>query len=192
MALTALYFGSFNPIHRGHLAVADFVIEEGIASEVWLVLSPQNPHKPTTVLADEHHRLAMAQRAVEGHRGVKVCDVEFTMPKPSYTALTIDRLRELYPDREFAILGGEDVAQTMHTWFQGERLMAENTILIYPRKGGVSGLTVGAPFKLLEGAPLMEQSSTRVREQIAADRDDWKHDVPESIITYIIENKLYI
>ena len=104
MAITALYFGSFNPFHCGHLAVAEYVVGEGLAEEVWFVVSPHNPHKATSELAPEQMRLEMARRAIEGKRGLKVCDVEFAMERPSYTIRTIQHLKQLYPEREFAIL----------------------------------------------------------------------------------------
>lgn len=187
MALTALYFGSFNPLHKGHIAVAEYVVREGFADEVWLVVSPQNPHKQAAGLAPEEHRLEMARRAVAEIGGVEVCDVEFSMERPSYTVKTIDRLREMYPSRKFAILGGGDVAATIRTWREGERLVAENRILIYPRDRHDS---FSEPFVMLEGAPRLAISSTRVRELIAQE-GDWECEVPMSVAEYIKENKLY-
>lgn len=196
MGVTALYFGSFNPIHVGHLAVADYVVAEGVADEVWLVISPQNPHKAASVLAPETDRLEMAKRAVEGHRGVEICDVEFTMPKPSFTVLTIDRLRVLFPEREFAILGGEDVARTMHTWREGARLMSENTVFIYPRhnsdEAGEQRVIEYPPFRLLEGAPRMEVSSSQIRDMIARGDNGWKKLVVDTVAEYILDNNLYM
>lgn len=188
MALTALYFGSFNPFHKGHLAVAEYVVARGYAEEVWFVVSPQNPHKNTTSLASETARLEMVRRAVSGTKGVEVCDVEFSMERPSYTVKTIDRLRELYPNREFAILGGGDVAQTMATWREGERLMRENRIFIYPRGEEDE---YGVPFEVLKGAPKMEISSTLVRELIGS-HGSWEELVPPSVAEYIKTEKLYM
>lgn len=187
MALTALYFGSFNPLHRGHLEVAQYVVREGFADDVWLVVSPQNPHKEASHLAPEQHRLEMARRAVEGADGVTVCDVEFSMERPSYTIRTIERLRELHPDREFAILGGGDVAATIHTWREGERLLRENKILIYPRDEHEA---FPAPFVMLSGAPRLSISSTRVRGDIAKG-GEWESEVPVVVAEYIKENRLY-
>lgn len=188
MALTALYFGSFNPIHNGHLAVARYVVECGYADEVWFVVSPHNPHKQTADLAPENARLEMAKRAIGGESQMGVCDVEFSMERPSYTVKTIDRLRVLYPEREFAILGGGDVARTIHTWREGERLIKENKILIYPRGEGEE---YGEPFVVMKGAPKMEISSTLVRQQIDSG-DDWQSLVPQSVAEYIKENGLYM
>lgn len=188
MALTALYFGSFNPLHKGHLAVAEYVVREGFAEEVWLVVSPQNPHKNIASLAPECDRLEMARRATAGMRGVRVCDVEFSMERPSYTVKTIDRLCELHPEREFAILGGGDVAQTIATWREGERLTRENRILIYPRDEYDD---FGAPFEVLSKAPKMTISSTDIRLMIGLG-GEWEQFVPEAVAHYIKEHKLYM
>lgn len=188
MALTALYFGSFNPLHNGHLAVARYVVENGYAEEVWFVVSPHNPHKQTSNLAPEEARLQMVRCAVENIEGVCVCDVEFSMERPSYTVRTIDRLREMYPQREFAILGGGDVARNIRTWCEGERLVGENKILIYPRGEGEE---YGEPFVVLRGAPKMEISSTQVREQIAQG-GNWQELVPQRVAEYIIEHNIYM
>lgn len=187
MALIALYFGSFNPLHKGHLAVAEYAVREGFASEVWLVVSPHNPHKKASGLAPEEERLEMARRATENIEGVSVCDVEFGMERPSYTIRTIERLKALYPDKEFAILGGGDVAQTIHSWREGERLVAENKILIYPRDEFDD---FGEPFVMLSGAPRLSISSTRVRELIA-EGGEWESEVPEVVAEYIKEHRLY-
>lgn len=187
--MIALYFGSFNPLHNGHLAVAEYVVREGIASEVWLVVSPQNPHKPSAMLAPEDERLAMARMAVNGVHGVEVCDVEFGLPRPSYTIDTLDHLRRLYPTEQFALLGGGDVAESMHTWKEAERLMREHTILIYPRG---ENDRYGEPFVTLTGAPLMHHSSTEVRERIAAHDAAWRTMVPEVVAEWIEQKGLYM
>ena len=188
MALTALYFGSFNPLHKGHLAVAEYVVREGYAEEVWLIVSPHNPHKSATELAPEDERLEMARRAVAGASGVMVCDVEFSLPRPSYTINTIEHLKKLHPEREFAILGGGDVAATIATWMEGERLVAENKILIYPR--GENDY-FGEPFRMLMGAPMMTISSTEVRRQIGAQME-WESLVPQEVAEYIKTKGLYM
>lgn len=188
MAVTALYFGSFNPFHNGHLAVAEYVVRSGYAEEVWFVVSPHNPHKTTADLAPEELRLAMVQGAVANKRGLKVCDVEFSMERPSYTIRTIDHLKSLHPEREFAILGGGDVAKTIATWREGERLLKENRILIYPRDSYES---FGEPFIMLSNAPKMDISSTRIRELIAGG-GEWQTLVPQSVAKYIIEHKIYM
>lgn len=187
--MTLLYFGSFNPIHNGHLAVAQYVLSEGLAEEVWLVVSPQNPHKQQADLAPEEQRLEMARRAVENIEGVEVCDVEFGLPRPSYTIDTLDHLRSVYPDKEFALLGGGDVAASIHTWKEAARLLSENRVFIYPRGENES---FGEPFIMLPKAPKMSHSSTQIRELIAAGRNEWKTLVPEVVAEYVAENDMYV
>lgn len=186
--MVVLYFGSFNPIHNGHIAVAQYLLREGLAEQVWLVVSPQNPHKLVEGLAAEGARLEMARRAVAEIDGVEVCDVEFGLPRPSYTIDTIDYLRKHCPDREFALLGGGDVAKTMHTWKDAERLMSENRIYIYPRGEQES---FGEPFVVLHGAPKMDVSSTLIRNMVAAG-GEWQGLVPDVVAEYVIENRLYM
>lgn len=186
--MVALYFGSFNPIHNGHLAVAEYVVREGFADKVWLVVSPQNPHKQVNDLAPEEHRLAMARLAVEGVNGIEVCDIEFSLPRPSYTVFTIDALRRQYPDEEFALLGGGDVAATIHTWREGARLMTENKILIYPREDHDH---FNEPFVMLSGAPKMAISSTEVRRNIAQ-QEEWREKVPRAVANYIEIQRVYM
>ncbi len=186
--MTVLYFGSFNPIHNGHLAVVQYVLSEGLAEEVWLVVSPQNPHKQQADLAPEEQRLEMARRAVENIKGVEVCDVEFGLPRPSYTIDTLDHLRSAYPDREFALLGGGDVAASIHTWKEAARLLSENRVLIYPRGENES---FGEPFVMLPMAPKMSHSSTQIRKLIAAGEEGWKSLVPEVVAEFVVENRMY-
>lgn len=187
--MTVLYFGSFNPIHNGHLAVAQYVLSKGLAEEVWLVVSPQNPHKQQADLAPEEQRLEMARRAVENIEGVEVCDVEFGLPRPSYTIDTLDYLRGLYSDREFALLGGGDVAASIHTWKEAERLLRENRIFIYPRGENES---FGEPFVLMPDAPRMSHSSTQIRKLVREHNEEWKSLVPEVVAEYVADNNMYV
>lgn len=169
--------------------MAQYVLSEGLAEEVWLVVSPQNPHKQQADLAPEEQRLEMARRAVENIEGVEVCDVELGLPRPSYTIDTLDHLRSVYPDKEFALLGGGDVAASIHTWKEAARLLSENRVFIYPRGENES---FGEPFIMLPKAPKMSHSSTQIRELIAAGRDEWKTLVPEVVAEYVAENYMYV
>lgn len=169
--------------------MAQYVLSEGLAEEVWLIVSPQNPHKQQSDLAPEEQRLEMARRAVENIEGVEVCDVEFGLPRPSYTIDTLDHLRSVYPDKEFALLGGGDVAASIHTWKEAARLLSENRVFIYPRGENES---FGEPFIMLPKAPKMSHSSTQIRELIAAGRDEWKTLVPEVVAEYVAENDMYV
>lgn len=162
----ALYFGSFNPIHRGHLAVAERVVESGLCDELWYIVSPHNPHKVSVDLADERQRLLMARMAVAESRHpqkLKVRDVEFSLPRPSYTIDTLDHLSREYPEAEFSILMGGDNAAKIETWKEWKRLISSYKIIVYPRRGDV----VDERFTLLSGVPLLDISSTAIREAVA-------------------------
>ena len=165
-----LYFGSFNPIHRGHIAVAESVINSGMGDELWFVVSPQNPHKQSLGLADEAQRLLMTRLAVaESHhpQRLKVCDVEFSLPRPSYTIDTLDHLSKKYLDVEFSLLMGGDNAAKIESWKEWERLLATYKIIVYPRHGD----RVDERFILLEDAPLLDISSTQIREAVADNKE---------------------
>lgn len=132
----ALFGGSFNPIHVGHLAIADAVVQQGLADEVWLMVSPQNPLKQQTDLAPEEVRLRWAQIAVaEGHSGVMACDYEFHLPRPSFTYLTLRRLRADFPQHEFMLCIGADNWECFSRWREPEEILAHHHIIVYPRIG---------------------------------------------------------
>lgn len=171
----ALLFGSFDPLHYGHLALAGYALGWGDVGEVWFVVSPQNPHK-------EASRLTPAEQRCEEVRGVlrgladarlRVCDAELSMPLPSYTARTLNFLRKEYPSHSFSLLIGGDSLATLPSWREGERIMAENDILVYPRLDGTQlneQLLRHPRVKLLD-APLVQLSSTFIREGWAAGRN---------------------
>ncbi len=170
MKRVVLYFGSFNPIHRSHLAVADYVLENELCDELWFVVSPCNPYKVSSDLAPEDMRLLMARLAVAESKHptrIVVCDVEFALPRPSYTINTMDHLRGAYPDCQFSLLIGGDNVKGFEGWKSWERLLSEYDILVYPRG---EELTEDSRFRVLNDAPLLRYSSTEVRESVAADR----------------------
>lgn len=178
-----LYFGSFNPIHCGHLAVAERLVESGLCDELWFIVSPQNPHKVCVDLADESQRLLMARMAAAESRHshkIKVSDVEFSLPRPSYTIDTLDHLSKELPDTEFSILMGGDNAAKIETWKEWQRLINTYKIIVYPRRGDV----VDERFILLENAPLLDISSTAIREA-TADQKPIKEFVTPAVASYI-------
>ena len=128
----ALYFGSFNPIHVGHLALANYLCEFGGLDELWFVVSPRNPFKQQADLMDDDFRLKLVQLAIKDYPKFQACDVEFSMPRPSYTYYTLQKLKELYPDNEFVLLMGADNWPNLKNWYQGEKIMKENPIIVYP------------------------------------------------------------
>ena len=184
----AIFGGSFDPIHYGHLALAGEVIARGLAAEVWLMVTPQNPHKQDKVLSDERLRFQMAQLAVEGMEGVKACDFEFSLPRPSYTLNTLTALDEAYPECRFSLLIGADNWEKFDKWYMHDEILAKYRIIVYPRGNEA------AP-QLPEGvtwlsAPLLNVSSTQVRTAVAAG-EDISALVAPGVAEYIKENNLY-
>jgi nicotinate-nucleotide adenylyltransferase len=133
--VTVLFFGSFNPIHVGHLAVAEAALARPEVDSVWFVVTPSNPHKQEEGLAPAELRLALVRKVLEGLPGFAVCDIEFTMPPPHYTASTLRALESAYPKTAFSLLLGADNLRTLHTWRDAERLAAHSPLYVYPRHG---------------------------------------------------------
>ncbi len=160
-----LYFGSFNPIHVGHLIVAGYVANHTDRQQVWFVVSPQNPLKPSSVLLNEYHRLHLVHLAVEEDPQLKASDVEFKLPRPSYTIDTLTYLQEKYPQHEFSIVMGSDSFQNLPRWKNFEQLVKNYAFIIYKRPGFAITDTYGAAVTLLD-APLLQLSATEIRNTI--------------------------
>jgi nicotinate-nucleotide adenylyltransferase len=160
-----LYFGSFNPIHTGHLIIANHVLNETDLQKVWFVLSPQNPFKPSASLLNEYDRLHLVQMAIEGNVALRASDIEFTLPKPSYTVHTLQYLKEKYPAYTFTIIMGSDSFQNLPKWKNAEVIINNYSILIYKRPGYQVVDDNGANIKVLD-APLLEISATHIRELV--------------------------
>ncbi|MBB1283344.1 nicotinate-nucleotide adenylyltransferase [Flavisolibacter sp. BT320] len=157
-----LFFGSFNPIHIGHLIIANHVLNETGLQKVWFVVSPQNPFKPSSTLLNEYDRLHLVQKAIEGDDRLKASEIEFSLPKPSYTAHTLTYLKEKYPSHAFTIIMGSDSFQNLPKWKNAESIIAHNPILVYSRPQFEISDKLGADVTLLE-APLLEISATYIR-----------------------------
>lgn len=158
-----LYFGSFNPIHIGHLIIANHILNETALQKVWFVVSPQNPFKPSATLLNEYDRLHLVQKAVEGDDRLKASEIEFSLPKPSYTSHTLAYLSEKHPSCEFTIIMGSDSFQNLPKWKNAETIIANYPILIYQRPQFEVSNTIGANATIL-AAPLLEISATYIRE----------------------------
>ena len=176
--LIAIYGGSFNPLHFGHTGLAAWVAKHTAVDEVWLMVTPNNPLKPSSVLADEQERLQAARQEIErlqkedataGIDQVRVSDFEFTLPRPSYTANTLRNLKELYPEHQFALLIGQDNWNIRRQWREWDYIQANYPIYVYPRgKGGMDGIKheiegLTGEIHLLADAPLFDISSTELR-----------------------------
>ena len=162
----ALYFGSFNPIHNGHIGLGEYLLEHADVDELWYVVSPQNPLKKRADLGNDELRYRLAGEATKGNERMGVCDVEFDLPKPSYTVNTLRMLSEKYPDCQFSLLIGADNYQIFDKWYCYEEILRDYTIYVYPREGVEVDMAKFPQMKWLD-APLYPISSTMVRERLA-------------------------
>jgi nicotinate-nucleotide adenylyltransferase len=160
-----LYFGSFNPIHIGHLIIAKHIINEGLLDEIWFVISPQNPFKNSSVLLNEQHRLNLVKTAIDAEPKLKASNIEFKLPRPSYTIDTLTYLVEKYPKNNFTIVMGSDGFQNINKWKNAIELIKNFKILVYNRPGFLISETHNADFSIID-APLLEISSTHIRKLI--------------------------
>ncbi len=193
MKKTLLYFGSFNPIHRGHLALAEYAIERGLAEEVILIVSPQNPHKQSANLAPEMDRFEMAEIACKGSKypeQIKPSIIEFMLERPSYTVNTLRYLKENFSSQmEFSILMGCDLINTLERWREPDYILENFPILVYPRRGHQVE-HFSDRITLLEEAPLADFSSTEVRSAIERG-EPTEQMLPKEVEQYIRQKGLY-
>ena len=181
--------GSFNPVHAGHMMLASYLSQWGYVDEVWLTLSPRNPLKEPGDLLPDMTRLSMLNIAVKGATKIDICDIELTMPKPSYTINTLELLRERYPDYKFKLIIGSDNWRIFDQWRDAQRILDEFGVIVYLRPGypveqrHIVGLEV-------VDAPMMNVSSTFIRDAIARGRN-MNYFLPAGVYKYIIDNKLY-
>lgn len=184
-----LYFGSFNPIHNGHLIIASHLINETDLKEVWLMVSPQNPFKVSSALLNEHHRYHLVQTALEKETKIKASNIEFKLPKPSYTVNTLTYLKEKYPQHEFHIIMGSDGFQNINKWHNADVIIKNYPIYIYKRPGFEIQENFGAKISILE-APLLEISSTHIRKLIK-EKKSIRFLVPDEVKDEIEINNYY-
>lgn len=192
MKSVMLYFGSFNPIHKGHIAVAEWILEQGRCDEVWFVVSPQNPLKAKELLIDEKKRFNMVELAISGsklHDRMRACDIEFDMPRPSYTIDTLTALSNKYKEIRFSILVGSDIVGQIEKWREWQKISNNYTIYVYPRRGYPLD-RADRRFVALENAPYEDFSSTQVRESLYQCGATGM--VPECVKEYIKEHDLWI
>ena len=165
-----LFFGSFNPIHIGHTALASYIVEQGLVDELWFVVSPHNPLKEKDGLLDAGLRLKMVQTAVAGYAKFRVCDVEFSLSQPSYTVDTLRYLRNQYPERQFSLIMGADSLANINKWKNYEEILLEYPLLVYPRPNIII-TDFPQTVTVLNDAPLLDISATFVRELLETGRD---------------------
>lgn len=186
-----LLFGSFNPPHMGHLILARYWLNETDLTQIWLVVSPQNPHKSPHDLAPVEARLAMTRLAVEGDPALLVSDVELHLPRPSYTIHTLNFLRLAHPLVEWVVLLGADAARSLPTWREGARILSDWSIWVYPRPGTDMQAVPDAPhLRKFPEAPRIDLSATRIRAYCAR-KKSIRYLVPPPVEAYIQEHRLY-
>jgi nicotinate-nucleotide adenylyltransferase len=185
-----LFFGSFNPIHIGHLIIANYMANHTSLDKVWLVVSPHNPLKEKKDLIQVYDRLEMAKLAIEEAENISVSDVELKLPQPSYTIDTLTHLRELYPEHEFILIMGADNLKSLKKWKNYELILRDYHIYIYPRPGFENEELQNHPAVTITKTPLMELSSTFIRKAIADDKNV-QFFLPDKVIEFIDSKSLY-
>ena len=195
MKKVGIFGGSFDPIHYGHVRLAEYALTHAGLDEVWLMVSPRNPLKTTGPVASDSQRLDMARLAVEGMRGIRVSDFEFSLPVPSYSWLTLTRLRESYPDCSFSLIIGGDNWAGFDRWRNPDLIRREFGVIVYPRPGEnipdpPEGVTI------LNGAPQMQVSSTQIRHMLSGNpqssAETLKDLVPPAVLDYIKAGRIYL
>ena len=187
---TGLFFGSFNPIHNGHLAIAEYIYEYTDLEQLWFVVSPQNPFKRKQTLLDDHHRLEMVYRAIGDDLRFRVSDIEFRMPKPSFTVDTLTWLSEKHPDDEFVMIMGADNLKSFNKWKNCELLVEKYTRYVYPRHGSDDAEILKHKNVVKVDAPKIEISSSFIRQAIAEGKKV-RYFMPEKVYNYIDEMNFY-
>lgn len=186
-----LFFGSFNPVHTGHLIIANYMADYTGLDEIWLVVSPQNPFKVNDELLDENARLELLNLAIRDDNRFKAIDVEFHLDRPSYTVNTLSHLRDLHPEHDFTLIIGGDNLQNFHRWKDYQEILKQHKVFVYARAGIVEKplLSNNPQIKLFE-VPLLNISSTYIRESIQAGKSI-RYLIPEPVRVLIKERKYY-
>lgn len=185
-----LFFGSFNPIHVGHMVLANYMLEFTDMKEVWFVVSPHNPLKEKSTLLSQTHRLQMVRMAVEDHPKLKASNVEFKLPQPSYTINTLTHLEEKYRKKEFALIMGMDNLQSFDKWKNYEQILKKHKIYVYPRQNSKGDKFKDHTNVHITEAPVMEISSSFIRAAIA-EKKDVSCFMPDKVSEYIKEMNFY-
>lgn len=186
-----IFSGSFNPIHVGHLILANYIVEYTDIEEVWFLVSPQNPLKPAGELSDESMRLEMTKLALEKYTKLKACDFEFSLPRPSYTINTLETLEKQYPEHDFTLIIGADNWSDFEKWKEHDHIIENFKLKVYPRLG----YRISIPKKMKQhvealDSPIVEVSSIFIREGIE-DGKDMRAFLPDGVFEYILEKGLY-
>lgn len=188
---TALYFGSYNPVHLGHLIIAAHILEFEEIDELWFVVSPQNPLKQNIELESFEHRLKMLELAIIDEPKMKVCDIESKLSQPSYTINTLNLLAKENTDREFCIIIGEDNLENFHLWKDYETILENHNLIVFPRNSENAKADISHKNIKHTDAPLINLSSTIIRN-IIKNKLPYEHLVDKAVADYILKNSLYL
>lgn len=202
MSKIGLYFGTYNPVHVGHLVIANYMADYTDLDQVWMVVSPQNPLKKKNSLLADYHRFAMVEIAIEDNLKLKASNIEFNLPQPSYTANTLTYLEEKHPDHEFSLIMGEDNLRTFHKWKNHEQILNNHTIYVYPRalteqernemtdiSNETNSFATHPNVKVCD-APVMKVSASFIRKAIKDNRDV-RYLLTEPVFKYVSEMNFY-
>ncbi len=187
---TGLFFGSFNPVHTGHMIIANYMATQTDLDKVWLIVSPHNPLKNRQTLAKDYDRLHLVNLAIDENLDLQASDIEFHLPKPSYTVDTLAYLHEKYPEREFVLIMGSDNLETLEKWKNYEVLLRDYMIYVYVRPGYTGGALRDHDHVRLFDAPLMHLSATYIRDCLRAGRSV-QYLVPDPVYRYLQHTNLY-
>lgn len=185
-----LYFGSFNPIHSGHLVIAGYMAEFSDLKQVWMVVSPHNPLKPAGTLLQDYHRFHLVELGIGSNKKLKASKIEFELARPSYTVVTLAYLQDKYPKHEFSLIMGADNLENLHKWKNFELILEHHDIYVYPRPNHDGGNLKDHPRVKWIDAPQMELSSSFIRKSIKEGKDV-RYMMPETVAEYIDEMNFY-
>jgi nicotinate-nucleotide adenylyltransferase len=185
-----LYFGSFNPIHHGHLIIANHIVQNTAIDQIWFIVSPQNPLKPAAGLLNEYQRLYLIKIAIEGEKNLRASDIEFGLPKPSYTSNTLAHLHEKHPEHDFSIIMGSDSFQNITRWKNYEYILKNYPVYIYKRPNYEITQSFPEASVIQVHAPLLEISATHIRENIKNGKSI-RYLVPEKVQEEIDKGHYY-
>ena len=185
-----LFFGSFNPVHTGHLIIANYICETTALDKVWMVVSPQNPFKEKQSLLNEYDRLHLLRLALEGNQNLHASDIEFKLPKPSYTIDTLTHIKEKYPEHEFSLIMGGDNLASLHKWKNYELILKNHEIYVYKRSSGTENPFPDKACVHFLDVPMLDISATFIRENIQQGHS-MQYFLPEKVWDYIRDYNVY-
>ncbi|WP_027471696.1 nicotinate (nicotinamide) nucleotide adenylyltransferase [Saccharicrinis fermentans] len=186
-----LYFGSFNPVHVGHLALANFIVENTSLDEIWFIVSPQNPYKNATELCNASHRVNMLRLSISQYTKFKVCDIELKLATPSYTYATMRELRKTHPEHRFTIIIGSDNLPHLRRWKNAEEIITHHSFIVYPRPlHPINPQDLSDQIQVFK-APVFDIDSTSIRKGIRNGKD-YRFLVPQEVFQYITDNHLFL